>query len=1193
MKKIYMILAAMSLLTLSLNAQVESKASKTTTPAKFIATTNNSNKPYSVKNVKASSMSELLSGIKGFSNALQPALSPVGSSQTNGQTRAPLKINSDEYTVGPFTGDNFNTAGIGYPNAYGTNGQSIYITTDLTSEEFSSHIGDEIVGFRLALAGETTQSAFLYDFIAWPFNDSQFDQDNMHTWSIAGTAGITAIEDIVITVSKGTSTNFSSITVYDQGNNVLTSWDANNGTIGGTTNGSSYYNMPDGWTLSNVYMFQYGSSGSYIGYLSTSSEASITISSDIISECSSFTVVINGYSDNGTETLDVNGDTRTVSTTSGTYTFNLTPTTYTPSYIELAAGQWHEFYLDEPVVFNVSEGVTGMRLGYVYYQFPSSVTDYLLYPIAVNPESTSHSHHSYRYGPNGTTAATLTGWNYDNDGSTFPSTWTVPSVGGSGSVGGLWFSGSSGGSFTIPASDLQDCETVTVKIIAGKENSSTHTISVNNSTEYLTESMVEYTWENIDATNGITINYSDYFVNISSIQVIAEVTNYDQGWWNDDYSQYGDLAVQLIFKNSQEKSATPTITSSVGDTNVTITATSTDPTAEVTLVVDGVTYTGTGSVSATVARGTTDKTASVTATAQEQDKAVSDPATAEISIPHIVLEPTDPPTFTSQEYDYNVGVTASGNGTIKVYYNGQLVTNPYFFERLDQDYTVIVTATAQENGKDVSTETTYTITIPARTAAAPTVGDGWTELPTYENSNVIDWGELVMFVDRFTAFTGDNDHKPKYTYYLKEEKTIEPRKSNSHIIPVMQTGSAINGYYTEADVIADTDREHVKMNVMNAAVNLKLEQSNEIYYYTLDRSKNSIEDENFIELSELDNNGARYVEMHEYFTKFEPFEFGIAERFDNIDLALPVESAVQGDEGRHYGEYGTSYMAYVPIVWTFGNDVTNTRHDWGKVVTNNGKNDTLYINNSYGSPIWKTGVGMIGDKSSQVERQNGVWSTWTTTDGTECSLFRAHLHAKGYLPNEGSQGVNVDYQPYMFRVWVVCDKLRAYTTNETTGRLEDAGAIADNIMWLADIPCNCIDAEKDIYDPILDYGNTGVQSSYTNQLVFGATNDAMPTFYVRFYYRATGKSSSILEPSTLRADGESDGVAKMFYGVDGTFDPGDPSVAVNELHMNNGEIESQTYYNALGMKSNRPFDGVNIIVTRYTDGTVTTTKVIR
>ena len=52
----------------------------------------------------------------------------------------------------------------------------------------------------------------------------------------------------------------------------------------------------------------------------------------------------------------------------------------------------------------------------------------------------------------------------------------------------------------------------------------------------------------------------------------------------------------------------------------------------------------------------------------------------------------------------------------------------------------------------------------------------------------------------------------------------------------------------------------------------------------------------------------------------------------------------------------------------------------------------------------------------------------------------------------------------------------------------------------------------------------------------------------------------------------------------------DPSTAVHEIVVN-GKVESQIYYNVQGMQSDKPFDGINIVVTRYSNGATTTTKV--
>ena len=43
----------------------------------------------------------------------------------------------------------------------------------------------------------------------------------------------------------------------------------------------------------------------------------------------------------------------------------------------------------------------------------------------------------------------------------------------------------------------------------------------------------------------------------------------------------------------------------------------------------------------------------------------------------------------------------------------------------------------------------------------------------------------------------------------------------------------------------------------------------------------------------------------------------------------------------------------------------------------------------------------------------------------------------------------------------------------------------------------------------------------------------------------------------------------------------------------NREVSGVMYYNTMGLPSVTPWQGVNIVVTRYTDGTTSTTKVIK
>ena len=65
----------------------------------------------------------------------------------------------------------------------------------------------------------------------------------------------------------------------------------------------------------------------------------------------------------------------------------------------------------------------------------------------------------------------------------------------------------------------------------------------------------------------------------------------------------------------------------------------------------------------------------------------------------------------------------------------------------------------------------------------------------------------------------------------------------------------------------------------------------------------------------------------------------------------------------------------------------------------------------------------------------------------------------------------------------------------------------------------------------------------------------------------------------------------IVYPLDFTAESALPT-AINTVEVGNGEIKSIKYVNVAGIVSDRPFQGVNIVVTEYTDGSRTTTKML-
>ena len=111
-------------------------------------------------------------------------------------------------------------------------------------------------------------------------------------------------------------------------------------------------------------------------------------------------------------------------------------------------------------------------------------------------------------------------------------------------------------------------------------------------------------------------------------------------------------------------------------------------------------------------------------------------------------------------------------------------------------------------------------------------------------------------------------------------------------------------------------------------------------------------------------------------------------------------------------------------------------------------------------------------------------------------------------------------------------------------------------------------------------------------LEYGRPENLVPNMAYEFH-------AAIMRPGTSkRGDVEPQGTANpgtpspdyMAYPLD-MSDAGTPT-AVIEL---NGlkTVVSISYYNLMGIESNKPFEGINIVVTRYSDGNISTVKILR
>ena len=825
-------------------------------------------------------------------------------------------------------------------------------------------------------------------------------------------------------------------------------------------------------------------------------------------------------------------------------------------------------------------------------------------------------------------------------------------------------------------------------------------------TEWLIEFDNDYEYNGGDLVIDVTTTTGNYGSTYFEVGTTASLNVAYPGYYNYTGSYNGSSAVDFVprvtftYESSMPKTDAPTIT--VGDptaTDVTVTATATDPTASVTLTIGDRTETGTGSVSITIDRGTADQNLTATATAQEDGKRVSDPATAAVFVP--ALPKTEMPTISVvTNADGSKTISATGNGTVHLYIDGNEVENPYtIMPSADGDVTVTVTATAQEEGKLVSDpaeqivtvaeagrspmpiitftdngDGSYTITATGTgevslyindaehggTSGNPIVtGQGSVSITVEQHSQTMtipiqatnQEGDLLvshtaegtytipaltidnsfetldpqpanastpinmsklMFVDRFSVeIPNENNHPHLYDNYLQETQ-VRQRTSNSVNVPVKHTGSDGLGFYTLGQLDGDTDAK-LMMDVRNAAMDLPLESDPGIYFYTAQRGTKAYPDQadrKYLGVLQRTSDG-NYQET-------------LNPSYDYEEIYPGGEHHIHYDTDTIQGEWN-EYLTYVPVVWTMGFDRVLYESD--------------HIHNSYGAPKWKTGVADVelktqGDDKPIAQRQTNKNNSVNWGSGAEAaSLYMLdNIVATAKMPTVNT----MPYEPYMFRIFVESKNglLRNYTVvpagdgtydgehleGVTTS---DADAKGPRCVWSGYVN-DPLNGQKGV--EITEGTGDGNSKTYTfkkvkvdrtagyddehNPLgewdkdgmnaVFGAldvlTNgetiapDDLQIF-VRFYYVVEGAADGHTPWEAIRgAKGEGD--APAGYGSESNPGSPGPATAVSEIRYH-GEVVSTTYYNIQGMESDKPFDGVNIVVTRFSDGTTSVSKVVR
>ena len=396
-------------------------------------------------------------------------------------------------------------------------------------------------------------------------------------------------------------------------------------------------------------------------------------------------------------------------------------------------------------------------------------------------------------------------------------------------------------------------------------------------------------------------------------------------------------------------------------------------------------------------------------------------------------------------------------------------------------------------------------------------------LGNYAAGAVVDLSS-IQIVDQFAESVEGNEHPDMYGYVL----TLGEKTSNDVEVPVTKVDATIDGYYTKAQVDNDTDLDNLlPVNVKSANFELYLENNARLYYYTLDRGIDAAPSQQISYLQRRTD--GTFIEMNDALGNAgNVYDEGILNYYD--------DPAYTGDPGQ--------YISYLPIAWTFG--------------TNRVKQDG---ENSYGSPVIRTGVGSVDFTNRGTKTVNEAYY-WLDEDGNMCTLFNPILDIVGSVPEDAS----VEYIPYMYRVWRLSNDVRNFKKEWNLG---DGTFYFVNDEETPREPAKLI-AEEYTNQPQITIGNSN------DELAFGALYSPSIEFLVRFYYVKADRATN----------------ENKYYVVQLRQPWTNIATAVSEISTAGQEV-SKTYVNAQGVKSDKPFDGVNIVITRYSDGTTQTTKVVR
>lgn len=400
----------------------------------------------------------------------------------------------------------------------------------------------------------------------------------------------------------------------------------------------------------------------------------------------------------------------------------------------------------------------------------------------------------------------------------------------------------------------------------------------------------------------------------------------------------------------------------------------------------------------------------------------------------------------------------------------------------------------------------------------------------------------VYVIDRFTASTEFNDHSNKYIYLFEQNDNDEYKHySNSYVVPVYKTTNFVSSEeHTLAEIWADTDHS------------AKATPSNSITFYAMYDPAANLTEYDIYRLNRYYSNIQKIGKAEHYNNSGEYHVFALNDKGQLNEQIGVKQIGLEGGELTALDVNSSSNnqnSLYVPVITTLyeGN---------------------LDKENTYGCEI-KTML--------YPELQLGAKNLEKTLPfaGPGCSMmgYKVELSLTPRIPQNFIKNV------YYYRIWRVIDGETTLIAETLLNTEEDK---SDGDLWGTGYY-----KIKDTYpgnDPILEINDIFID--------YALNNDSKKVTYIaRLYTTNEDEAPLVNEYNLMSVPSLEDRV--FFIAEDEkevTFNNG--TITAVETLDTDAQVVGVTYYNAMGVASNRPHSGINIVVTRYDNGKTTIQKLL-